>query len=110
MERISVLKVDRSKPVVRWRSIRAEECSALGGDRARTRAMRTNLTRSSHSARMESNRELTRAGLMAVFALCSRPYRPDWREALVSEDRARGAAETVILGAQGANRVTREIE
>jgi len=59
---------------------------------------------------MESNREMTRAGLMAVFALCSRPYRPDWREALVSEDRARGAAETVILGAQGANRVTREIE
>jgi 2-polyprenyl-6-methoxyphenol hydroxylase-like FAD-dependent oxidoreductase len=59
---------------------------------------------------MESSREMTRAGLMAVFALCSRPYRPDWREALVPEDRARGAAETVILGAQGTNRLTREIE
>ncbi|HKE46289.1 MAG TPA: NAD(P)/FAD-dependent oxidoreductase [Steroidobacteraceae bacterium] len=60
---------------------------------------------------MQENREITRAGLMAIFALCSRPYRPDWRETLVPEDRSRGAAgETLILSGHAAHTVTRDIE
>jgi hypothetical protein len=59
---------------------------------------------------MQENREIARAGLMAIFALCSRPYRPDWRDTLLNEDRNRGVAQTVVLGTQAAHRVTREIE
>ena len=59
---------------------------------------------------MQEDREMTRAALMAIFALCSRPYQPDWRDTLVREDRARGSSgETLILGPKTA-RVTREIE
>ena len=59
---------------------------------------------------MQEDREMTRGALMAIFALCSRPYQPDWRDTLAREDRARGSSgETLILGPKTA-RVTREIE
>jgi hypothetical protein len=53
---------------------------------------------------------MVRAALMSIFALCSRAYRPDWRQTLVEEDRARGAAQTLILRTTSANRITRDIE
>jgi 2-polyprenyl-6-methoxyphenol hydroxylase-like FAD-dependent oxidoreductase len=59
---------------------------------------------------MQENREFARAGLMAIFALCSRPYRPDWRETLLVEDQSRGVAETVVLGTHATHAVTRDIE
>jgi 2-polyprenyl-6-methoxyphenol hydroxylase-like FAD-dependent oxidoreductase len=59
---------------------------------------------------MQDNREMVRAGLMAIFALCSRPYTPEWRGTLMQEDRARGSAGTLILGTGSANRITRDIE
>jgi 2-polyprenyl-6-methoxyphenol hydroxylase-like FAD-dependent oxidoreductase len=57
---------------------------------------------------MLDNREMTRGALMAIFALCSRPYRPDWRETLLIEDRARGPVGTLILGTTP--RITADIE
>lgn len=49
---------------------------------------------------MQADREAMRAALMSNFALCSRLYRPDWRQTLLIEDRRRGsAAQTLILGA-----------
>jgi hypothetical protein len=59
---------------------------------------------------MQDNPEMVRAALMSIFALCSRAYRPDWRQTLVEEDRARGAAQTLILRTTSANRITRDIE
>jgi 2-polyprenyl-6-methoxyphenol hydroxylase-like FAD-dependent oxidoreductase len=59
---------------------------------------------------MEENLEIKRAALMSIFALCSRPYQPDWRDTLVVQDRARQSASTLILGTPGAARITREIE
>jgi 2-polyprenyl-6-methoxyphenol hydroxylase-like FAD-dependent oxidoreductase len=59
---------------------------------------------------MQDNAEMVRGALMSIFALCSRPYRPDWRQTLMAEDHARGSAHTLILGTTGAHRVTREIE
>ena len=59
---------------------------------------------------MQDDREMTRSALMSIFALCSRAYRPDWRETLVAEDRARGSTSTLILGTNSATRVTAEIE
>jgi hypothetical protein len=58
---------------------------------------------------MLENPELTRGALMSIFALCSRAYRPDWREAIMGADRARESANTLILGTPGAA-ITREIE
>lgn len=49
---------------------------------------------------MQDDRGMMRAALMSNFALCARPYRPDWRETLLVEDRRRGSAtQTLILGA-----------
>jgi 2-polyprenyl-6-methoxyphenol hydroxylase-like FAD-dependent oxidoreductase len=61
---------------------------------------------------MMENRELHRAALMSLFELCGRPYRPDWREALVPGDRARTAGRPLVLGADMAARIklTAEIE
>lgn len=59
---------------------------------------------------MLADREMTRAALMSIFTLCGRPYRSDWREALVPEDRARGSAGTLILATNTATRVTADIE
>ena len=59
---------------------------------------------------MQDNREMTRAALMSIFALCGRPYRADWRETLLAEDRARGPVETLILKTNAATRITSEIE
>ena len=57
---------------------------------------------------MEENLEIKRAALMSIFALCSRPYRPDWRETILPQDRVRGS--TLILGTPGAARITQEID
>jgi 2-polyprenyl-6-methoxyphenol hydroxylase-like FAD-dependent oxidoreductase len=60
---------------------------------------------------MQNDREAMRAALMSNFALCSRPYRPDWRETLLVEDRRRGStAQTLILGAHSTARITRDID
>jgi len=60
---------------------------------------------------MMNDREMSRAALMSIFAICGRAYRPDWRETYVAEDKARaGAAGTLVLGADVNRRVTREIE
>jgi 2-polyprenyl-6-methoxyphenol hydroxylase-like FAD-dependent oxidoreductase len=58
---------------------------------------------------MERDREMTRGALMSIFALCSRPYQPDWRATVLAQDRARASANTLILGTPGAARITREI-
>jgi 2-polyprenyl-6-methoxyphenol hydroxylase-like FAD-dependent oxidoreductase len=59
---------------------------------------------------MERDREMMRGALMSIFALCSRPYQPHWRETVVAQDRERSSANTLILGTPGAARITREIE
>jgi 2-polyprenyl-6-methoxyphenol hydroxylase-like FAD-dependent oxidoreductase len=54
---------------------------------------------------MQDDREMMRAALMSNFALCSRPYRTNWRETVVAEDRRRGAeAKFLILGAHSTAR------
>jgi hypothetical protein len=47
---------------------------------------------------------------MSIFALCSRPYQPDWRETVLAQDRARASSNTLIHGTPGSVRFTREIE
>jgi len=59
---------------------------------------------------MQADRKAMREALMSNFALCARPYRPDWRETLLLEDRQRGSAATLILGAHSTARITRDIE
>jgi 2-polyprenyl-6-methoxyphenol hydroxylase-like FAD-dependent oxidoreductase len=59
---------------------------------------------------MLENPEMTRGALMSIFALCSRAYRPDWRETVLKEDNAREFASTLILGTPGAGRITSEID
>jgi 2-polyprenyl-6-methoxyphenol hydroxylase-like FAD-dependent oxidoreductase len=60
---------------------------------------------------MMNDREMSRSALMSIFAICGRAYRPDWRETLVAEDKARAAGGgTLVLGADVDRRVTREIE
>jgi 2-polyprenyl-6-methoxyphenol hydroxylase-like FAD-dependent oxidoreductase len=61
--------------------------------------------------KMMADREMQRAALMSLFALCGRPYREDWRETVLEDDRKRaGAPGTLVLGADLAARVTQEIE
>jgi 2-polyprenyl-6-methoxyphenol hydroxylase-like FAD-dependent oxidoreductase len=59
---------------------------------------------------MERDREIKRGALMSIFALCSRPYQPDWRETVLAQDRARASTNTLIHGTPGSARITREIE
>jgi 2-polyprenyl-6-methoxyphenol hydroxylase-like FAD-dependent oxidoreductase len=59
---------------------------------------------------MERDHEITRGALMSIFALCSRPYQPDWRETVLAQDRARASTNTLIHGTPGSARFTREIE
>jgi 2-polyprenyl-6-methoxyphenol hydroxylase-like FAD-dependent oxidoreductase len=78
---------------------------AQEADPARRRADETNFRA------MQDDRDAMRAALMSNFALCARPYRPDWRTTLMVEDRRRGpAGQTLILGAHSTARVTRDIE
>ena len=78
---------------------------AQEADPARRRADETNFRA------MQDNRDAMRAALVSNFALCSRPYRPDWRETLLVEDQRRGSAgQTLILGAHSTARITRDID
>ncbi len=59
---------------------------------------------------MMQNRDVHRAALMSMFELCGRPYRPDWRAALIAQDQARTSAGSLVLGADMAARVRHSAE
>jgi len=62
--------------------------------------------------RMMEDPEMMRGALMSIFALVGRPYRPDWQQVYLAADRARpeGGPVKMVLGADVAARISREIE